>query len=237
MKHIFSLIFMLGMVQLQGQECNEGNHDTQISDSWTSCEITMSPNPERGVSHWIRYDLGYVYALSTTHFWNYNVAAATEKGMKDIIIDYSLDGINWTEVAAFQLPQATGSDDYPGTEGPNLGNIEARYILITGLTAWGDINCAGLSEVRFDIGEANGIEPLNGNDGVLELFPNPVNELLNIKSDIDLEELVIVDGAGHEVYRSPFQSTIDLKSLPSGLYFVKGIGPGKVMVIRRFIKI
>ncbi len=157
MKHTFKFLWHLSIflfaIQLQAQECNDDTHSINIQDSWLSCEIAASPNANRPDSHWIMYDFGYVYSIGTTQFWNYNVAGETGKGLKNIIIDYSLDGITWMEAATFQLGVASGLNTYIGEAGPDLNDIDARYILITIVDIWGNGSCAGLSEVRFDIGE------------------------------------------------------------------------------------
>ena len=48
------------------------------------------------------------------------------------------------------FPQATGAADYDGEyhELSAVG-VEARYVLLTNVTNWGDASYTGLSEVRF----------------------------------------------------------------------------------------
>jgi len=94
-----------------------------------------------------------VYSLTTTHFWNYNVAGQTNAGMRMIIIDYSLDGLNWTQATIFTLAQASGNGNYTGIAGPDLTGITARYVLLTANSNWGNNGCTGLAEVRFDLGQ------------------------------------------------------------------------------------
>ena len=136
-------------------QCNAAAYSTNEKDSWLSCQVSANPNSIRGNSHWLRYDLGYVYGLRTTKFWNYNVANFTDKGFKQIAIDYSLDGVNWTEAGTFQLPEAAGNADFEGTNGLDLSGITARYLIITALSNWNNGNCAGLSEVRFEVHQPN----------------------------------------------------------------------------------
>ena len=135
---------------LTGQ-CNSANYSTNQKDSWLSCQTSINPNNSRGNSHWLQYDLGYVYELGVTQFWNYNVANLTGRGFKQIAIDYSLDGMNWSEIGVFQLPEAIGRTDYEGVIGPDLSGYQARYVLITALSNWDDGICTGLSEVRFGV--------------------------------------------------------------------------------------
>ena len=135
---------------LTGQ-CNSANYSTNQKDSWLSCQTSINPNNSRGNSHWLQYDLGYVYELGRTKFWNYNVTNLTGRGFKQVAIDYSLDGVNWTEAGVFQLPEANGNTNYEGVEGIDLSNYMARYVLISALSNWNGGICAGLSEVKFEV--------------------------------------------------------------------------------------
>lgn len=147
---IIGIICLLGSISLQAQNCNDDTHSTNPNDSWLSCQTSANPNAARGNTHWIKYDFGAAYTLTTSKIWNYNVVGQTNRGMKDIVIDYSLDGVNWTQANTFQIPQASGNSNYTGVTGPNFGGVTARYVLITAVSTWGH-SCAGLSEIRIDI--------------------------------------------------------------------------------------
>ena len=136
-------------------QCDSEAYSTNAKDSWLSCQTSSNPNTNRANSHWLQYDLGYIYGLGETTFWNYNVANQTGLGAKQAVIDYSLDGINWTEADVFQLPEATGNEEYSGFKGIDLSGISARFILITFLSNWNGDICTGMSEVRFDVKEPN----------------------------------------------------------------------------------
>ena len=141
---------------LLNAQCNKEGHSTNEKDSWLSCQISPNPNTTRGDSHWLQYDLGYIYQLGTTTFWNYNAATLTGRGFKQIAIDYSLDGEVWTTAGTFQLPEAEGDAGYEGMLGLDLTGITARYVLITALSNWNGGACAGLSEVRLEVSTPNG---------------------------------------------------------------------------------
>jgi len=51
--------------------------------------------------------------------------------MRNIIIDYSLDGLNWTQATSFTLAQASGNGNYTGVAGLNLNGTAARIVLLT----------------------------------------------------------------------------------------------------------
>jgi hypothetical protein len=150
----------------RGAECDETPQDSvqptaacgigekienSAPDAWESCTPSANPNSSRGLSHWIRYDLGKEYLISESHIWNYNVAGGVGKGFKDVVIDYSTDGNNWTQLGdMYQWQQASGTIGYAGFAGPNFNGIRARYILITALNNWDNGACSGFSKITFN---------------------------------------------------------------------------------------
>ena len=236
MKNIFILLLCALAKQLQAQMCNDDTHSTNSFDSWVSCQTATNPNPARGNSHWVMYDLGYVYSIGPTYFWNFNVMGQTNRGMKNLIIDYSLNGTNWTQATTFQLSQATGLPTYIGEFGPDLNEIDARYILITATDTWGTSGCAGLSEVRFDIQGVVSNEDIIDPVLTLDLFPNPAESFISIRTDYDLNEVILLSVTGTELARFEYRDRIDISYLPSGAYMIKGITMDNETVVGRFIK-
>lgn len=129
---------------------DQGKHSTHPADSWSSCAPRQSPNPLRGISHWIEYDLGDIYLLDNLHVWNYNAANATERGFRTVAVDYSLDGIFWLEAGIFTWDAASGKTDYSGFDWNALRGLGTRYLLFTAISNYGG-TCSGLSEVQFDV--------------------------------------------------------------------------------------
>jgi hypothetical protein len=138
-------------------------HSVEWDDAWLHFEIPLvpvpSPNPARGDSFWIHYDFGYQYTLTDTWVWNGNEPCCTNRGFKDVVIDYSDDGINWTELGTFQWPQASGLSTYTGFAGPTFGSLCARYVLITANTNWGSPGGYSLAEIKFSIGSGGPCTP------------------------------------------------------------------------------
>lgn len=129
------------------------NLTTREDVAWTSCNsTTANPNPARaGYNNWIRYDFAHRYMFQTSRIWNYNVTGETDKGFKNVVIDYSADGITWQQLGGtYTWPQAPGTSDYSGFVGPNFNNIKAKYILVTALSNWNDPSCAGFGKITFD---------------------------------------------------------------------------------------
>ena len=144
--------------------CNEGNdfvnteicapsdaYSNNAMDSWLSCQETPNPNTARGNSHWIMYDFGESLKIERHTYWNYNVESETGKGVKTVIIDYSDNQSNWTNLGTFQWPEASGLNGYAGDSIPELNGVIARYLLFTVTESWSSPSCAGFSEIVFDI--------------------------------------------------------------------------------------
>ena len=235
MKYLFLYLTIITAGYLQAQDCNDANHSTNVHDSWLSCDIAPNPNSDREDSHWVSYDLGYVYSIGSTHFWNYNVSGETNRGMKNIIIDYSLDGENWTEATTTQLAEASGNANYEGEAGLHLGEIEARYILITAVDTWGS-DCAGLSEIRFDLEGTVSVNEIEGEQQELTIYPNPAQQSLSIDTDLEIKELIIVSSTGSELTRMAYATQIDISYLPDGVYFLKSISKTNEIRTSRLIK-
>ena len=235
MKYIFSLFSVLIGINATAQDCNSFNHSINSQDSWQSCELAVNPNPIRENSHWVLYDFGYVYSLGQSYFWNYNVENETDKGMRNIVLDYSLDGTSWTAFGSFQLGEASGENSYQGEEALNLNGTNARYVLITAIDTWGS-NCAGLSEVRFDIDGTVAVNKIDEKNQRISLYPNPTSKHISIETDLELKELIIVNQTGQELQRMPkYSNQIDVSFLPNGIYYLKCINSLNEMMIKKFV--
>jgi hypothetical protein len=153
MKTIILLLITLTVsIQLNGQ-CYPDRHNTNWYDGWISCETAPSPNSSNGDSHWILYDFNEAYELGQLHVWNTNDPANLDYGMREVSIDYSLDGTDWIHLGNYEFDQGSGKSTYEGFEGPHFEGALARYVLITGLSNYGG-DCFGLSELRFAVQEA-----------------------------------------------------------------------------------
>ena len=102
---------------------------------------------------WIKYEFDNIYPLAELRIWNYNTGI-TARGMKDVTIQYSCDGVTWATLGDYTIPLAPGSDDYTGSVVADFGGILARSVVITARPSgpnWGGENVGNiaLSEVRF----------------------------------------------------------------------------------------
>jgi hypothetical protein len=149
---------------VNGSGLTGDTHSTAWEDSWTGLGTDESPNSARGDSVWIHYDLGHVYGLGLMHVWNGN--EETGRGPSNVTIDYSVDGTNWTELGTFDdWPEATGSNDYTGFEGPDFAGVSARYVLITVNSTHGqDGYWTAISEIKIEAGAARASITVDSND-------------------------------------------------------------------------
>ena len=73
-----------------------------------------------------------------------------------------------------------------------------------------------------------------------DIYPNPVNDRLNIVTEAEVEEVVVYDIYGrHQVTKSPSHQgdlTIDASELNSGIYFVE-IKTNEGNIVKRIVKL
>jgi len=204
--HITLLLLIVTSWNIISGQCNE---ETIWDKTWYSCEAADNPNPAREKSHWILYDLGAVYPLAESTLWNANQAEETDRGMKQVQIEVSMDQEKWIELGTFDFPQADGSQDYRGFEGPDFQGIRARYVLITALSNWGDPTCYGLSEVQFGIAADSLTTPVQSDllkDPVI-VYPNPAIDMVNISytsERVDTWTITLYNLMGQEISRKDF---------------------------------
>jgi len=234
MKKILLLIVVLLMCRyMASSQCYPERHSTNFFDGWISCEPAPSPNPVRPKSHFIMYDFGKIYKLGQMKIWNTNDPSHLDWGMRDVVIDYSIDGQNWSTAGEFTFAQASGLSTYEGDPGPFLNDIEARFLLITGLTNYGG-ECFGLSEFRVE-GEvvfATDVDVVSALDCVdVSLHPNPFAEKMTMvlapgcSGDL---RYILYDALGHEVKAekttliSGQEKAIEVgRDLPAGSYMMR----------------
>ncbi len=145
---LLTLLYCFGSNIVHGQCIDNSN---VWNKSWVSCQTQQSPNPPRGAGHWLLYEFDEPQSISESYVWNANRPAEVEFGIKDVVIDYSVDGANWIELGAFTFPIATGQESYIGFEGPGFGGIFIKKILLTVLDTYGDNTCASIAEIQFNI--------------------------------------------------------------------------------------
>ena len=101
---------------------------------------------------WIQYEFDTPHKLRQMLVWNSNqvIEPFIGFGVKDVIVETSLDGATWTQVeGASQFAQAPGKIGYQANTTVELASVLAKYVKITPQSAYGFTGQSGLSEVRF----------------------------------------------------------------------------------------
>jgi hypothetical protein len=249
MKNLFILLLISVSFHMTLEaQCFPDRHNTSWYDGWVSCEASDNPNPERGQSHWLMYDFGYVYKMGQMHVWNTNDVEYLDWGLRTVVIDYSLDGLVWTELGTFDFDQATGKSTYEGFEGPDFDGIEAQYVLITAIDNFGG-SCYGLSEIKIRVDGTSLVSTQEPEvmPGCLtvHMYPNPFVTRTQLKITTRCEDDVyygIRDALGKVVIPEQKLSgnTVNLefsdRNMAAGVYFLS-VRQGTMVKQQRLVKI
>lgn len=225
---LYISILLMGYIDLAAQDCFEP--DAEIwKNTWRSCAKNQNPKQEYGVSHWIMYDFGEIRNLSKSWVWNCNDPDQLESGFRDVKIDYSLDGVNWSHWGEMRFPKAEGHAIYGGFQGPDLLGLKAQYILITVIDTHGDPDCAGIAEIKFNLlpgfEESISTSTINYNPAAsFRVYPNPAYDHIMISGGPDVADYQIVTAQAIIVKQGRLTESdkrIDLNDLPAGIYFIR----------------
>jgi hypothetical protein len=122
----------------------DDQHSTASTDMWLA-------DPPEDEALYIQYEFDRLYKLHEMLVWNYNVEfeLLLGFGLKDVTIEYSENGTDWTVLGDAQLAQATARATYAANTTIDLQGVAARFVRLTVNSGWGTRNRFGLSEVRF----------------------------------------------------------------------------------------
>ena len=123
--------------------------DGTIAISAETMWFTGSPD----MNPWIQYEFDEVKSLDTMKVWNSNGAAeiAIGWGVKDVLIEYSVDGENWDVLEeTSQFSRAPGLPNYDQYDEIAFGGVAAKVVRLNIQSNWGGILMSySLSEVQF----------------------------------------------------------------------------------------
>ena len=117
-------------------------HGTSAAEMWISAGIPAT----------IEYAFDRAYKLHELWIWNSNqlIEAFVGFGAKDVVIEHSLDGENWTVLEGVgPLAQAPGTEGYAHNNTIEFGVAVAQHVRVTVNSVHGIAPQASLSEVRF----------------------------------------------------------------------------------------
>ena len=228
---IWFIAHLILFIPLHGQTFMD-RHSTTSTDAWVSCRKTISPNASRDSSHWLMIDLGGNYALHSSKIWNLNTPNYKDAEIKEMVIDYSLDGQNWQEFRNFGLESGKQSGFYEGQNGPDFGGLIIRYILISVIKNHGHSSCSGLGEIKFEGRQVTvsteKIQPISFN---FILSPNPTSDFVNInlnKLPSEDYNYHLTDLYGRLLMKGKINESItqlDISNIPAGTYIMSLINP------------
>lgn len=127
-----------------GLDATDG-HSVDAMTMWLSAKGAAEPA-------WIQYRFDKLYSVDQLLIWNSNqtMESYVGFGIREMTVEYSLDGAAWTTLGDFEVTQAPGADGYQADTVIEFGAIAARYVRLTAKSNWGGLLPQyGLSEVRF----------------------------------------------------------------------------------------
>jgi hypothetical protein len=179
---------------INGSGLDEGLHSKEIEDMW----LTAADDPGPA---WIQYEFDKVYKLQEMLVWNYNgEMVLTFYGLKNVTIEYSTDGTNWTQLSNVpEIARATGAANYAHNTTIAFDDIAAKYVRITANSNWGGggpFNQYGLSEVQFLYIPVSAREP------------NPASGATGVVPDVTLSWRAGREAAEHNVLISTDEQAV-----------------------------
>jgi hypothetical protein len=187
-------------------------HGTNSATMWLSAAVDMEP--------WLMYEFDNVQKLDHLLIWNSNTTSEgfVGWGIKDVKIECSVDGMNWTPLEASpQIDRAPGQAPYSTPQAIDLGLALAKYVRINILSNWGGLLMQySVAEVQF-YGlpvYARSPEPVPGS---LDVLPNDTvswragREAAQHTIYVDTDQNAVADGTAPSVTSST--NSLDLASV------------------------
>ncbi len=166
-------------------------HSYDAGDMWLSAPDDAGPV-------WIEFAFDRVYKLHELMVWNYNVMfeMVLGYGFKDVTIEYSENGTDWTVLDDVEFAKAPSAGGYASNTTIDLGGLSAQYVRLTANDNWGSLAQYGLSEVRFTYVPAHPRAPI------------PAADAADVNVNSRLLWRAGREAALHEVYLSTDQAAV-----------------------------
>ncbi len=185
------------------------NADDQASTVSSDMWLASAPADE---DLYIQYEFDRVYKLHELLVWNYNVQfeIILGFGLKDVTVEYSENGIDWTVLGDVEFAKATASPTYTANTLVDLGGVPAKYVRLVVNSGWGVMGQYGLSEVRFLYIPAQAREP------------QPADGATNVAVDSALSWRAGREAVTHDVYFGADPEALSLVDSTSTTTYVPG---------------
>jgi hypothetical protein len=188
---------------VNGSGLNEADeHSTESNDMWLTAADAAQPV-------WIQYEFDRVYKMYQLLVWNYNVQFEPVLGFgaKDVTVEYSSNGEEWTALGDVEFAKATAVPSYVANTTVDMAGVPAKYVRLTINDNWGMLTQFGLSEVRFLYIPAHAREP------------QPPAGAADVTVDSVLSWRAGRDATSHEVYFGTNQEELPLAGSPAQAAF------------------
>ena len=184
----------------QGPEntINGSGLDADDLHSWNSDAMWVS-SMTGAQPTWIQYEFDKPCRLVEMWVWNYNVEfeVVLGFGMRDVTVEYSLDGDEWTVLTDTEFARGPAANGYAHNTVVDFAGITAKYVRLTANTNWGGFMPQyGLSEVRFYHVPVQAREP------------DPASGASGVPLDVVLDWRDGREAASHDVYLSTDEGAV-----------------------------
>ena len=170
----------------------EDLHSVTVTDMWRTRSGDAEP--------WIEFAFVKPFSLHQLLIWNHNLAVEPDIGfgIREAMVQYSMDGINWTLLDTVEFAQATGRADYQANTAVPFEGAVAQYVRVLPISNWGGgiIPQCGLSEVRFLY------VPLRTR------APEPISGATDVAPQVTLKWWAGRQSVTHEVYLSDNEAAV-----------------------------
>ncbi len=150
---------------VNGSGLNEADqHSTEATDMWLATPVDEPT--------YVEFAFDKVHKLHELLVWNYNVQfePVLGFGVKDVTIETSVDGTEWTILGDAQFARGTATATYAANTAVDLGGTAAQFVRVNINSGWGTLGQYGLSEVRFTYIPVQAREPEPA-DGAIDVDP------------------------------------------------------------------
>ena len=138
---------------------------------------------------------------------------------------------------------ASGATSYTWSNGSNASSIVVSPSLTTTYSITGtDANgCSNTAFITQSVSACTSLSKITATSNLLIIYPNPANDLLNIITSVNPDELVsiqIINNLGQVLYQSEIhgnESNIPVNQLANGIYYVQLINTSHQTITQKFI--
>jgi hypothetical protein len=193
-------------------------HGTFETTMWLSSKTGPQPT-------WIQFQFDGVYKIEEMRVWNYNVLfeSVLGLGMKDVTIEYSIDGVIWTVLSEAQFPRASGATLCGPSATVDFGGIAVQSVRLTPKSNWGGlVKQYGLSEARFLY------TPVHAS------APKPAAAETGVSPSTLLQWRPGREAASHQVYFSEDQQAVTNGTAPVKTTSEASFDPGSLLLAKTY---